>query len=271
MLRNELSVTPSSGEQATCGRCGASFLRLAIGLSRRRFCDVCLALKEREEHDAALVALREDFRRQSGLPFRLWKKTFASWEGESQALNLVKAWAEGFRCSAARSYKSLYLYGRENGQGKTHLAAASCNLIIDQWEGDVGQRRLSPVRYLSAPALLARVRASYRADAAETEEQVWDDLSHVPLLVVDDVLKETAAAGQDQAEASSHTQRVYFRLVDSRYGEDLPLLLVSNTKLSELERVLGRATASRIAEMTGTSIVQVLGKDRRWKEKDAEH
>lgn len=195
------------------------------------------------------------------MPYLLWGKTFATWKGKSAAVTTVRAWVDAFP-RTARGYPSLYLFG-QNGVGKTHLAAACCNALIDRWDGDTSSERLSPVRYITAPALLARVRATYRPDSAETEDAVYEDLSHAPLLVVDDVFKETAAAGQDDALVSSHTQRVYFRLIDERYGQVLPVLLVSNTPLAKLETLLGRATASRIAEMTQHRFVQVAGPDHR--------
>lgn len=251
-------------ETAICLGCGAEFRRYPISPfgGRREYCDRCiLAMREDEakELEVAKAIKREELRADS-LPRKLRHKTFENWEGQSEALITAHAWAEGFPYPGdSRGYQSLYIYNEVNGVGKTHLAAAVANTIIDRWDGDPFGEPASPVRYVTGPNLLARILGSYARGEGETAEEIYRSLSGVRLLVLDDLIKESEGGGP-----SAHTQRAYFRLVDQRYMDERPMIVVSNCDLDDVHEVLGTATASRLAEMSANTVIKPLGEDRRY-------
>lgn len=267
-------------EMRTCRTCGAEFtarlvrqqlLGRALVFGNRQECDPCLEAREKAETREAkaqaklrCLKVREDFRRRSGLFSKYWQETFASWEERgwlrSRAYVQVRHWAEGFP-ESPMGYPSLILYSKVPGVGKTTLAACVVNSLINRWEGDP-DRAVLPVRYETGPSLNIRIRATYdiRPDQAprrETEEEVYRSLRGVSLLILDDV------GDPDKEPPSEHTRRVYFQVIDQRYADGLPVLLITNSQGQELERVLGPYTLDRLAEMAGGSIITVSGKTRR--------
>ncbi len=210
------------------------------------------------------MKLQQNWRGGCGLPLKYEEETFDRWRErgwlESKAWKAIRRWAEEFPLSKASGYPSIFTWSESNGTGKSTLTGCVANCLFERYEGDVSFP--CPVRYETGPGLLVRVRATYnirREDEArrETEDDVYRKLRGVKLLILDDVGKETP---------SDHTSRVYFHLIDQRYTDGLPVMLVSNLNLSGLGRFLGdnqagKASISRIYEM-------VEGREYRLPEKD---
>ncbi len=227
-------------------------------------CPGCVASQEEEQkrHEQELRRrdqdqVREGFPRRSLMPRGLWKKTFENWLGEGLAYARAKEYAGNFR---GRDYRSLMLYSKENGTGKTHLCAAIANRIFARWDGDPAPLPQCPVLYHTGPNLLLRVRATYHVrpeEGHETEQELYRSVAGVPLLILDDVGKEASR------QASDHTQRVYFHIVDERYNAGLPILIASNRTLDEIEQFLGPiagpAVVDRLTEMLRGKVIELRG------------
>ncbi len=226
------------------------------------------AARAEEERRLGLVRLQEKWRESCGLPQRFREETFDRWRergwAESGAFTAVRSWAEGFPLDRPFGYPSLLLCSEENGTGKSTLAGCVANRLFERYEGDIPAP--CPVRYETGPGLLVRVKATYNIHPGEearreTEEEVYRKLRGTKLLVMDDVGKEPATL---------HTSRVYFYIMDQRYGDGLPVMLISNKNLEGLREFLGndeaaRATISRIYEMVQGKEHQLPGPDHRLK------
>lgn len=219
----------------------------AIGPKRCPECIAQQAAEEAEEERRALQVAQARVREQwvQSLPRKFWASTFESWQRRSGFDGVVRGcqeYADGFPIDDPHGYPSLWLFSETNGLGKSHLANAVAHRIFQRWEVDPRQARC-PVRYETGPGLMVRVKATYdRVEPGhETEEMVYRSLRGGPLLILDDVGKETP---------SEHTRRVYFHVIDQRYLEDLPVLLATNVPGERLEDLLGPATADRLFEMT---------------------
>jgi len=271
-------------ESRECSSCGAEFTaRLKTGnIMGRPYiygdwheCAPCLAAREvQEEEEQArnvLMAVRQDFRRRCGLPGKYLPETFAAWEERgwprSRAFHQVRRWAQSFPEIPA-GYPSLILHSEMPGTGKTTLAACAINALINRWEGGP-DRPVLPVLYETGPSLNIRVRATYniRPDEApwrETEAEMYRSLCWVGLLVLDDV------GDPDKEPASDHTRRIYFHIIDKRYGDGLPVLLVTNSQGEELKKIMGKYAVDRLAEMAGGQIITVAGKTRQQRFKEGQ-
>ncbi len=252
-------------ENRPCKECGREFeaavtvyaLRSGPRVIGPKQCPECIerlraeeaqrVAEEAEEAGRALLVAQARVREQwvESMPRKFWESTFESWQGRSGLTGVVREcqkYADDFSLEDAHGYPSLWLFSETNGLGKSHLANAVAHRIFQRWDGDPG-RASCPVRYETGPGLLVRIRATYDRGVSglDTEERVYRSLRGVPLLILDDVGKETP---------SEHTRRVYFHLIDQRYQEDLPVMLCTNVPGERLEDLLGPATADRLYEMT---------------------
>lgn len=144
--------------------------------------------------------------------------------------------------------RGMYLVGPV-GTGKTHLASAVCREL---------QRMGKGFRMLSSVQLLERYRACF--DGQATESSVTQGLCGVPVLVIDDLGKESPT---DWA-----VERL-FRVIDDRYNRERPVIVTTQFERPALIRRLSRggdsenavALVSRLCEMCGT--VRTDGADKR--------
>ncbi len=261
---NENSTAKSEPEPETCQFCGASLpwrrheipeLRYVTWFKPDRCnCSGAQAYwaevdRQTAEEEARRQEEEARWRRQtllerSRLPRRYWTCTFdrtLETSENRQALARVRKYAEEF----SRDSGGLFLTGPV-GTGKTHMAACLVNELIS---------REIRVLFGNVLDLLGRLRRSYDEDAQEEEWRILDELSTVPLLVIDDLGKE---------KVSEWVEQTLYRIVDMRYRNNRPMVVTSNYMLSELEKryqEVGPALVSRIAEMCEG--IRLAGRDWR--------
>lgn len=215
-----------------------------------QMCPKCVEELEEEERKKAGLqkdsALREKWSLSNVKP-KFFGKSFGDYKPETEsqrnALALVKAIAEG------SSKRSVILAGN-NGLGKTMLAS----LAVMQRGGYIYKMY----------EIIMRIKSSYKASAKEDEQDILNELSKAPLLVIDEVGK----------QFGSESERNWLSyVIDERYELDRPTILVSNLKPMRycsdeeksqgayLERYLGRDSVSRLAETA--DIVFMEGRDWR--------
>ncbi|GAI12736.1 unnamed protein product, partial [marine sediment metagenome] len=134
-------------------------------------------------------------------------------------------WAETFDIESPGVSQSLLLYSEVAGVGKTSLMVCIANYIIDNWKGP--SKAVPLIRFESGPGLVRRIRNTYNLrqddDSHEREEDVYNQLSGVKILILDDVGKETP---------SRFTREVYWYLINERLTKGLPVLITSRPQLN---------------------------------------
>ena len=134
------------------------------------------------------------------------------------------------------------------GCGKTHLAAAVANFVVD-----IGV----PTLFLTVPDLLDSLRFSYN-DPEATFEERFEDIRRSALLIMDDFGTENA---------TSWAQEKLFQILNYRYINNLPLLITTNLSLNQLE---GRIS-SRLQDPELVTRVKILAPDYRRPMDDTGH
>ena len=134
------------------------------------------------------------------------------------------------------------------GCGKTHLAAAVANFVVD-----LGV----PTLFLTVPDLLDSLRFSYNNPESSFEER-FEDIRRSPLLVMDDFGTENA---------TPWAQEKLFQILNFRYINNLPLLITTNLSLNQLE---GRIR-SRLQDPELVNRVKILAPDYRRPMDDTGH
>lgn len=271
-------------EERVCTRCLHPFaakIATVDGVEQEppKECPVCIEHQERvdKEADAALKlrvatdATRDDWRRRCGMQGDLLDKSFDNFEVTRQpkVFELVKGHDLGeslILCSypnkqpdTARGEK----YSDGYGLGKTHLLAALANRILSDepaarlCQGYYIQALVLPIHWTTEPDMLARITATYRDGAIETEEGVFRHLTLVKYLFIDDVAKY-------QPKDLNFVQRVFYRVINARSLTHKPIFMTANLGKAGLEEYIGGASADRLRGMCGQqNIVTMTGKSYR--------
>lgn len=273
----EASQTETRTEDCHCANCGITFQgEVTIYKKiqpprevRARECPKCKTEREeregreRQEYlEEQRKEVRDRWRRECGMPLELLTKTFANFEQQYQkaAYKAALDWAKGFDLDSPRGYPSLILYSGKPGVGKGHLMSAIVNQVITNWKGNP-ERTRCPIRFESGPSLVRRIRATYNIrkgdDIHEREDEVYHSLAGVPLLLLDDVGKETP---------SNFTRETYWYIIDERVKTRLPVIISSRLEFEgehSLESLMGEDTVSRLYGMTKGQFIKMKGPDYR--------
>lgn len=137
------------------------------------------------------------------------------------------------------SRNSLLIFGGY-GSGKTHLAAAISNALID---------RGIPVLFGTFSDHLEHIREEFDKTG---QRKYLSMMKNTSMLVFDDVGKE---------KKSEWTSQILFDVINFRYEHKLPFILTTNLDEDQLGKYVGGAIYSRMCEMC--SAVTTKGKDFR--------
>ena len=236
---------------------------------RPAYCPACQAKIDKaaaEERQKQLEDQRRldvgSWRKTCGIPEYLAQKNFKNFEKARQldAYNDAMAWAKGFSMESPKGYPSLILYSDTAGLGKTHLMVSIADYLFAHWKGAPGRSR-SPIIFVKGPQLVRRIRYTYNLPpddyAHEREEHIYREITGVPLLLLDDVGKETP---------SKFTRETYWYIIDERVTSGLPVIITSRLPLegdNSLEQLMGEDTVDRLYGMTRGEVTLMTGKSYR--------
>lgn len=157
--------------------------------------------------------------------------TFVPSVQTAKIIKMLKTWVTEYKEHA----KGFYIFG-DYGCGKTHLAVASVLALRECF-------RVSPV-FLVVPSFLDKLRDNIQN--GESVDKTFSIYRDAPVLVIDDL-----GEGKKDAEGqlSGWAREKLFTLINHRYEFELTTIVTSRYSPKDMERILGRATVSRLAEM----------------------
>lgn len=123
-----------------------------------------------------------------------------------------------------------------NGRGKTHLALAVANDLLDRGE---------PVYFEEVPALLDYWRAGYNAPDDDFDRRLAR-VKDAPVLVLDDLGAECAGR-VDTPYDSTWAQDKLYQVMDYRLVSELPTVITTNVPLDMLSPRLSSRLQDRLA------------------------
>lgn len=151
--------------------------------------------------------------------------------GQERALKIARRYVDGFE--ERRAVGGSLLFSGETGTGKTHLACAVLQAVLDAgWS----------VRYTDAWALTQEVKATFTRGHHESEAQAMARYITPDLLVIDEI---GVQYGSDTEKAILH------RVLDQRYLAQRPGIVIGNLDLQGLQDYLGPRAVSRLHEAGG--------------------
>jgi len=171
---------------------------------------------------------------RSGIPRRFLDRTFENYSAttaaQRQALDVCRAYADGFEQMRASGGGLLLLGGP--GTGKTHLACAILGQVITAGHSGL---------FLTVSEGLRLIRSTYSPGASQNEAQVFETLTSPDLLVLDEV---GVGIGND-----AKRRAMLFDVLNARYGEMRPTILIGNLTAAEMEDYLGERIMERLMDL----------------------
>lgn len=210
-------------------------------------CPVCAEILQREkdaEDQKALMAKIAADRLANKLgaaliPARFRDRTFegyiATEPKQVKALTICRDYAENFaeHCEAGRC---LLLLGNV-GTGKTHLATAIANHIM--------RTTTATAVYRTVGGILQHIKGSYDRESEYSEADAFAAYTKPSLLIIDEV----GATKPTEFELAT-----LFNIINGRYEEQLPTVVISNLPAGELSGALGERCVDRLREGGGIAV-----------------
>lgn len=205
-------------------------------------CGTCLVDRQRvrdEEQRREEAAQEAAARRQAdiderlgyaAIPPRFAEQTFDTFPGRTTeartTCNLLRSYANTFRSTNRPAGISILLLGG-TGTGKTGLAICIANVVV--------RTQGMTAAYMKAYGAVRHQRDTW-GRKGKTELEALQDLIAPDLLVLDEVGSSVGTAAE---------MAMLFEVIDGRYAEKKPTILVSNLALPELRSFLGSRILDR--------------------------
>ncbi len=180
-------------------------------------------------------AMRRDALRATGVPDRFLDCDIWNWQRgmdqQREVHDVVKSYCMSIE-DVIQHGRCLVLFGA-SGTGKTHLA---CGIVRHVTE------KGGTACYATLQDAIGRIRATYAKDSEVSEESVLKALCSVDMLVLDELGRQSD---------SVHEREMLFRILNRRYSDLRPTVLVSNLDRPKLIPFLGTALCDRLLEAGG--------------------
>lgn len=232
-------------------------IHLPIGEGRWTGCPVCAKERQAASEEMAMEqwvkdrtkARAEYALRVAQVPMRMGNASFDSFRIELgdgpdaqqvvdrmlDARRTVNQFAQKVATSTSGG-QCLVMIGKP-GTGKTHLACSTIRYVAE--------RGGCASRYVSIDEIVSRVYATYGSNNDQNEHEVISEFSSVALLVIDEI------GSSQQSDARS---RILFSIMNNRYNDCLPTILIGNVDFAEIKSMFGDRLFDRLMEI-GKSVV----------------
>ena len=151
----------------------------------------------------------------------------ASTDEQKAALRVAREYVERFQIHRQRGTGLIFC--GTMGTGKSHLATAIMQALLPQ----------HPSLYITAIGIVRAIRGTWRKDSEHSESQVLAMLGDIPLLVIDEIGVQYGTDGE---------QTILFDVLDRRYRERMPTILLTNQDLDGFKSYIGERSYDRLTE-----------------------
>lgn len=197
-------------------------------------CPICASNKrDMQELERKRCQFRIVQQSSARIPKRFGQKTFADFvvsnPAQQIALEACTDYVDNFS-KHRREGRCMLLLGKV-GTGKTHLAIASANHLINEC--------MVKAVYRTVGTLISEIRATFNERSGESEAHILREVIGADLLVLDEV----GATKQSEFELAT-----LFSIINGRYEQCRPTIIVSNLSPAELNDAIGARCVDRIRE-----------------------
>lgn len=183
---------------------------------------------------------------QSGISDAFQGKTLSNFmPGNNPLLQKAKkaaiAYVDGYQEKGDEHYSIMFL--GQPGAGKTHLAIAIANSLINQ---------VIPVKYVVYYEMVRELKAKQKSP--EEFNEAVKPYCRVEVLLIDDLFKNAKRLGRVQETDLN----VVFEIINHRYMRQMPTIISSEYKAGDLFEI-DEALGSRLIEMAKGNIITFDG------------
>lgn len=207
------------------------------------YCPACAKEKEeqkeaeeKEKQDKYKADRLSENKRRAGISKRNEMVKFAQFIDDTEGKKIAKQKVYDMARSihAGKDTGSLILTGKV-GTGKTMLGCAAINAIIES-------RSCRMVKMID---MFREIKETWRRDSEITELDLIRRYSRLDLLVIDE-----AGVNYD-----SDTEKMFiFDIIDGRYQEMKPTIVITNLGIQELSQVMGERVIDRLRDGGGEAV-----------------
>lgn len=240
-IRSGASLPSLGRKQMNCDKHGVYMTEGTRLPSREvwRQCPDCVDDQRRAEIESARVAMEERVQAThyqmlgtAAIPERFKSRTLDNFKAETpdqlRALAISRDFCADW--TATKRKGSWLVFSGLPGTGKSHLAIAVLQAIMP---GVVG-------RYMTCMELIQTIRATWRKDSEDSETELLEALTRIPLLVLDEI------GVQYGTESEQHH---LFDVLDRRYREMMPTILLTNQNKDGFRQFVGDRVYDRMTEV----------------------
>lgn len=170
--------------------------------------------------------------KRAGVSERHFDKTFDSYISDTKekqyALESMRYFADKVLEGVC---KNMILCGSV-GTGKTHLCQATIRYLLEH-------NRELPVKMITITRLIRYYRSSWQKENDYTEQDVINELSQLDLLIIDEM---------GVQNGTDNELNIIFEIINNRYENKLPTVIISNLEKGELVGLLGTRIIDRLKE-----------------------
>lgn len=241
-------MTESNKKTAICETHGEYETEtLTLGdLSITKPCQACVQDRFKKDEQLANRKAQQDkiaritaMLGHAGIPPRFRDRTFENYIPETpeaiKAKKICHAYAERFH-ERLQVGGCLVLCGLP-GTGKSHLACAIANFVLLAHE--------KSTVFISTIDAICTIRETYHKDSQISEREAIARLVEPELLILDEVGVQSG---------SDHEKQTLFNIINKRYENSKPTILISNLEVEELSKYVGERVMSRMNQNGGTVI-----------------
>lgn len=208
-------------------------------------CPACAAdekaVRDREAEELELSRRHAAWQRKLGdanIPDRFRDRTLSSYvattDGQKRALAFANAYAEQF-ADVSKTGRSAIFCGKP-GTGKTHLSIGIALAIMGTGKSAM---------FTTVQRIVRRMKETFRKDSEESERDVLNMLTYPDLLIIDEIGVQFG---------SDFEKNLMFDILNERYEDRKPTLLLSNLTAQEVKAFLGERIYDRLREDGGQCV-----------------
>lgn len=178
------------------------------------------------------IRLAKERLQKSGIADRVDKNTFKTYKVQNEQQNIARNICINY-IKDFNKERSLLLQGQV-GSGKTHLAIATCNKLLEKYA----------VKYMSYTKDINELK--FNMIDTDFYNKKLDEYRNTTILFIDDLFKGFEKGDYNRARTEL---RIMYDIINYRYDNKKSMIITTELSISKLLE-LDEALASRIVEMT---------------------